>query len=929
MAMDLIITKLFPPVSKPSRVVRPHLEKLLNKNALRRVTLISAGAGFGKSTLMTEWYRTLQGQGVAVAWISLDVRDQDQGQLLSYLIEALRMAGAVEGKTAENLLQNKRENRFFSVLGALINEMAALQGTVVLFLDDYHFADCAETSRIMENFISLAPPNVHFVIASRSRPQLPLATLKVHEDLMVLSEKELRFSDREAAEFMQDRRGLNISEHSLRRLIQSTEGWVAGLQLISLAVRDKRMDEHLLRQFSGSSRDVVDFLAHNVFSHQPEHIRTFMMRTAVPERFNAELCECLTGETDAQDALEYLEDNNLFIIPLDEGRGWYRYHHLYREFLLTQLKRYHKEELASLQRTASQWFADAGLIVEAVSLADESGDYDYLATLVGQHAENILIRGHMPLLLDWVRKIPENIARTKPLISVYEGYALFHMRRPVEAASAGYRAEEIIREAEKAGSIPVEELVRLKQEVKVIKAGVAIASDDVEQAKKYASVPLQTTVEKSGFMVGAMKNMLGYACASLNKFDAAREALLEARKAHEQVNSVYGVVYADCFLGMAEMAMGHLQDAYELFLHAEKISRGDRLPNSPAIAVSRLYQGLVCYEWGDLGKTLNLITENIELVDECGQAEAPITGYIVLARLYRALGQPEKVYEPLEAASRICREDELHRLHVLTEYEYIRQLLVDGFLPEAQDRARLAGVMPDDIDADLKTAEWDRVKCVRFLIKSRLLLALGREDQAISLLQHLKTLALAVRRRRRALEIMALLARAYLQKGERAEALNMLDHALRLARPEKYIRLFADEGQEIGRLLAMWLAAPTLREPELHATGAQILAAFEGEHPRGQGTVISPPQPIKTLPIKTLPGKILPGETGHVLLEPLSEREVQVLTLLSKGYSNQKIGQSLSIAENTVKWHIRNLFEKLGVKNRTSAVLAAQNLNLI
>ncbi|WP_321393666.1 LuxR C-terminal-related transcriptional regulator [Emcibacter sp.] len=923
MNTDLIITKLFPPGNRASRVRRPHLENLLDREGLRRVTVVSAGAGFGKTTLMAEWYHLLKGQKMATAWVSLDSRDQDQGQFLNYLIEALRIAGAVDGKSAESILQNKLENRFFSALGALINELAAGQQEAVLFLDDYHLADGPDISLLMESFINLAPPNFHFVISSRTKPLLPIATLKVHDQILILPEHDLRFSEGETAEFMRGKQGLDISEESLHRLISSTEGWVAGLQLVSLALRDKHLEENFLRQFSGSSRDVVEFLTANVFAMQPERLQKFMMSTAVLERFNAEVAEVLTGDENAQTTLEYLEDNNLFIVPLDQSRGWYRYHQLYREFLLAQLKRLHREEIPVLKRKAAQWFADSGLLVEAVSLAHESGDYDYLAELVEIHADNIRRRGHMPLMLDWCKKIPEDIARTRPQIPIYEGYALFHMRRPIEAAGAAYRVEKAIAEAEKRGIFSPEKLNRWRQDIKVIKTGVAIAADDVVQAEKLASVPLEIGAGNADFMIGAMNNMLGYACTSLNKFDKARAALERAREAHTRVRSVYGVVYADCFTGILEMAQGDLQKAYDCFVHAEQTAAGDNLPNSPAIAVSRLYQGLVFYEWGRLDEALDLITGNIELVEECGQAEAPIMGYAILARLYRTRGEGEKIYEPIEAAHRICQQDKLHRLHVLTEYEYVQQLILDDKLPEARERASRVGIDVRSLEDDLKIENWDRIKCVRSLTKARLLLALNEADRATELLLHLEKLAETVGRRRRLLEIKLLLARAFALVNDRDRAIVFLSQALELSRTEKYIRLFVDEGPEIAGLLKTCLRNGSAEAGNgLQGYIVQLLEAFGQPQQQPATSEAGISQAIRR-PVSR------PENSGHLILEPLSERERDVLRLLSRGYSNQKIGQDLSIAENTVKWHIKNLFEKLGVKNRTSAVLAAQDLGLL
>lgn len=547
-------------------------------------------------------------------------------------------------------------------------------------------------------------------------------------------------------------------------------------------------------------------------------------------------------------------------------------------------------------------------MTEAVNYAFEARDYDRAATLIETHAVGFFTQGQMPLLQDWLGRIPAHIASERYRIPMYFCWALFHMRRPVEAASAACRAEEIVKRRVRRGQLSGPELSEVEAELKVLKIGVAITSDDVERARTLCLRFLATEPVRNDYKTGAMYNMLGYACYALSEFDQAKEAFVSARHCHDLADCPYGMVVADCLMGMNEAAMGRLHMAHALFLQAENIACKDRVPRSPGVAYSRLYRGCILYEWNRIDEAKDLLERNIDLMVECGQAEAPIFGLCTYARILHKDGDSDRAWQQLERARNICRDDQLYRLSILTDYEAVCFLLREDKLAQAIARAGLAAISVSELPEDIHIDRWDRALCVKLLIKIRLLMALGEYGHGIKLLDHVLALAHDVLRTRRVMECLILKSIALWHNRERDKARRLFVQALDMGRAEGYLRLFLNEGDIIGQLLQ---AVITHQKSATEDQGYlnQLVAGLENT------ARISARRNSKV--------------GNYLLLEELSQRELDVLSLLAAGESNAQISRQLEIKQNTVKWHVKNIFEKLGVNNRTSAVLAAQELKLV
>jgi ATP/maltotriose-dependent transcriptional regulator MalT len=906
---SLVSTKLRIPQARLNLVARPRLAKRLEREAGRRLTLLSAPAGFGKTTLLLEVLGARAGDGSSVAWLSLDKGDNDPARFLSHLVTALKTIEEGIGEGVLAALRSPEAPRIDALAGALVDELSALPGEIDLVLDDYHVIDAGPVHEIITFMLDHLPPNAHLAISSRVDPPLPLARLRARDQMAELRASELRFTPEEAAAFFKDVMGLGISEEDVAALESITEGWVAGLQLAALSMQGREDVSGFVRSFSGRHRHVFDFLAGEVLERQPESVRQFLFVTSVLDRLSGSLCDALTGHSDGQEMLERVERENLFVVALDDERHWYRYHHLFRDFLRNRLGRESPERIPELHRRASEWYERGGWLFEAVEHALSSEDYEPAADLVGRVAREAWGRGEALTLLGWLNRLPSEAMRRRPKLLLEQATALVVSGRLDDA-------EASLREAERAagvdggasGEVPepgVEEVRRrhLLGGAAAVRSWRARLRGDTPDAIKLAWRALELLPENVPGLRSFAAISLGEAHRSVDDLEAAGAAFAKAAELGQAAGHNLGMLLGMVQAARVQRERGLLREAHGLLRRALQLAAERGIELMPAAGFIRVSMGVLHYEWDDLESASRRLAEGMELAGRLGELAILVRGHGVLSLVKRARGDFEGSLEEAREAERLAQWSGIPQVIVEAATCKARLHLARGELAAAaleQERAANVGEVPP------AAREAERT------VLARLFMGRDKHDDALQLLEELGRAAEAAGRTGREIEIQALQALALRAKGDKEQAVSTLARALALAEPEGYVRTFVDEGPPMEALLSEVIEARQRGRltPEVPAYYLRKLSAaleLEGASRAAAGH----PRPPERL------------------VEPLSERELEVLALLAAGKTNQRIAKELFISLGTVKSHINNTYRKLGVRSRTQALVKARELNLV
>jgi LuxR family maltose regulon positive regulatory protein len=905
--LQLVGTKLRPPVVRPGLVERPRLLRALDTAARGKLSVISAAAGFGKTTLLLQWHERLRRSGVAASWLSIDTDDNEAGRFLSHLAGALLAGGSGVGETALALLRSSPVLPVEPVLTALVNEIAALGRRLVVILDDYHLIKSPRVHHAIEGLIAYAPAQFHLVVASRSAPPLAAARLRLQGMMVDLHDTDLRFSLEETAAFLNDSRALDLSAADIVRLQHRTEGWVAGLQLASISL-DRRVERaRFIQNFSGSDRDITDFLAGDVLMRQPQALRDFLLRTSVLERMSADLCNHVTGCEDGAEMLARIERANLFLVALDEDRRWFRYHHLFADFLRSQLARRHPELAKPLHRRAAEWFAGSGAIGDAIHHALEAGDPEWAASLVETLAMDVVKQGHVNRLQEWLRKLPPEVVAARPRLLLIEAWTTFHISRPTEAGRALVQAKRAIGRQDEAGLLDVAEQRALQAELRVLTAGVASAAHRPPLARAMAARWLPDLPADQPFLIGTLCNIFAYNSYLLGDLATAREASRRARASHEAARSLFGIIYADLFQALIEKAAGRLAAAASTLGRAQDAAREAIGPGSYAEALVNVFLGELHYEWNDLPSAARLLQDSYELIAESATVVHEATYRVWMARLEAAQGRLDAALALLEQPTRMSRHPRFRRPFAGLAHERVRLVLSRGDLMAARIALIGRGLEPD---APLACFDVGGPPLGEFdlMALARLWLAEGRWSDADRLLDGLALRAAGQGRHRRALHLRLLQAGGRLEAGSPPQStVALLAEVLPQARREGVMRSFLDEGPRTRRLLALAREEAALwpsraMQAENAAYLDRLMAGFGGTEASAAPAMAA---------------------------SALSRRELDVVRLLGRGHSNRRLAGDLAMAPDTVKWHLKNIFGKLGVTSRSQAILEAQRRGLL
>jgi LuxR family transcriptional regulator, maltose regulon positive regulatory protein len=901
----LVSTKLRPSQVRPKLVARPRLIARLERDAGRKLTLISAPAGFGKTTLLVEWSREVAGDEGSVAWLSLDEGDNDPTRFLTYLVAALRSVDGDIGAGVLSALRSPEPPHIETMTAALINELAALPEEPTLILDDYHVIDSEPVHRILSYLLEHLPSNAHLIISSRIDPPLQLSRLRARNQMMELDAAELSFTLEEAATFLNSVMGLELSAEDIAALERRTEGWIAGLQLAALSMRDRRDVSGFVRAFSGSHRDVLDYLAEEVLERQPESIRRFLLDTSVLDYLSGSLCDAVTGRSDGQQMLERLERDNLFVVALDEERHWYRYHHLFTDFLRTRLERESLERASELHSRAAEWYEGNALNSVAVGHVLAAEDYERAAELVEQVIGEMWFRGEVMTLLGWLEGLPEGAKRRRPRLLLEHATALMWVGRLEGVESLVGEAERIVDAAaegtDEGSPSSVENIHRqyLLGYAAATRAWHANLLGNPQSGIEFARRALELLPDDprprtfAAFSLAAAYSFAG-------DFEAASAAFAEAAELGLAAGHDYLALGAMGHQARLQMARGRLHEADGILRPALGFAteRGD--VSLPATGEVQVAMGELLYEWDELDSAEDRLKEGVRLAERTGQLGSQVDGYVSLSRVKQAQRDTDGAVETAQEAERLARSSSVRQFIVEAAGWKSRLHLAQGELAAATSELERVGMGDDDPVF---------VREIKQSARARLLIAQGEHDEALRLLADLREAAQAAGRIGREIEILALQALTLGAKGEKERAVNTLTRALALGEPEGYVRSFVDEGPKMAVLIS------------------EVLEVQQ----RGQ---LYPPNRVSAHYLRKLRAALEqegpdPASPSAELPEPLSERELEVLTLVAAGKTNREIAGELFVAKSTVKTHIKNIYRKLDTHNRTQALARARDLNLI
>ena len=919
MSTPILATKLYVPPPRAKIVVRPRLIEGLNEGLSlgRKLTLISAAAGFGKTTLVSEWIASC---GQPVAWLSLDEGDNDSTRFLTYLVAALQTIAANIGEGVLGALQSPQPPSAESILTTLINEIIAIPDNsstrpfgqsgqrFIFVLDDYHIIDSKSVDNALTFLIEHLPPQMHLVITTREDPPLPLARLRARGQLTELRAADLRFTPAEAAEFLNQAMSLQLSAEDIAALETRTEGWITGLQLAALALQGSlSMQGHpdtsrFIQSFTGSHRFVLDYLVEEVLQRQPEYIRIFLLQTAILERLSGPLCDAVTGQKDGRGILETLERGNLFVIPLDDQRQWYRYHHLFAEVLLAHALDEQTGQIPLLHKRASAWYEQNNLPAEAIRHALAAMDFERAAGLIEKTYPAMDAIFQSAVWLGWVRKLPDEVVRARPVLSVDYARALMDSGE-FEAGKSWLQDAEQQLEGSAEGMVVTDEAQfrTLPVKIALARSNHAQVQGDFGGAVKYAELALELSPEEDSYSHAMATTTLGMAYWSRGDLDGAQRALSVWMNYCQKVgNNIFAVATGGYLAGII-VAQGHLREAERTY--KQSIQLASTHDQSVRHVAANLYLGLglLCHEQGDQQSAAQHLHKSEELGEQA-LIDWPYRWRLAQARLKEAEGDLETALDLLDEARRLYVRTsvlDFHPIDALKVRVYLRQ----GRLSKALAWARERGLSVDDDLSYLD--EFEHVTLARILIAQYKNDPLADSiHDAIALLERLLQAAEADRRMGSVIEILVVQALAHEAQGNIPLALTSIECALALAEPEGYVRIFVDEGEPMRLLIEK---QSRNRDHPLIGYADKLLTAF--------------PQPAATSKSAIIHQK-------SDMIEPLSERELEVLRLLGTELSGPEIARELIVSLNTLRTHTKNIFNKLGVNNRRAAVRRAEELNM-
>lgn len=931
MSIPTLATKLYIPTSPSKVVFRPRLIERLNEGLCQeqgfgqKLTLISAPAGFGKTTLLSEW---IPGCNRLVAWLSLDEGDNDLTRFLVYIVSALQTIVPNFGEEMMGVLQTPQPPPTEAILTTLINEIAAIPDDFIFILDDYHVIESQAIDNAFTFLIEHLPQQMHLVITTREDPNLPISRLRARGQLTELRAADLRFTHTEGVEFLNRVMGLNLSDEDIAALDTRTEGWIAGLQLAALSMKGNQDIPGFIRAFAGDHRYIVEYLIEEVLKRQPEPIRSFLIQTSILDRLNGPLCEAVTGQPGGKARLEALQRGNFFLIPLDEKHYWYRYHHLFADVLLMHLTAERPEHVAALHQRASVWYERNDSAAEAIRHSLAAADYVRVADLVEQIFPAMSRRREEATLLAWLRTLPESLVHQRPVLcNLYAGVLLQTgvldgveawlqaAERWLDPATAGHeqpggRSTEMV-------VVNDDEFRRLPASVAMHRAGHALMLGRVAETIQHARRVLDLALEDDHLRRGGAATLLGLSFWTTGDLEAAKRMYAEGMAGLRRAGYLSDLMGCALALADIQIAQGHLRDAMRTYDRALQLAADHGTPALRGTADMLVGKSELFREHNNLLAAVQFLTKSKEQGEYTGLPQNRYRWCVAMALIREAEGDLDGALELLDEAELLYMGDFSPNVRPIAAVR-ARLWAMQGKIDEAFNWVREQGLSAEDDLSYLR--EFEHITLARIL-----LVCYRREHQsgviqeASGLLERLLSAAETGGRSRSKILIRILQALVHQAQGDIQAALAPLHQALGLAEPEGYVRLFVDEGEPMKKIL---LEASSLKI--FPAYTHMLLVAFEAEQRKGSE--------VDSLPLTlSLPIMVMaePKTARDTLVEPLSQRELEVLRLFRTELSGPEIAQELMVALSTVRTHTKSIYSKLSVNSRRAAVRRATELKLI
>lgn len=908
--MSILATKLFIPPPRLQMISRPRLNQKLNAALSCRLTLISASAGFGKTTIVSEWVANINR---CVAWLSLDEGDNDTTRFLNYLIAAFQSAIPDFGKNILLELRSPQPPPIESMLTSLLNNFIQINKPLLLVLDDYHLIDTKEIDELLSFLIENMPPQLHLLILTREDPNnFPLPRLRAQGLLAEIRSEDLRFTTVETNEFFKRILGFNLAGEDISTLETRTEGWIAGLQLASLAMKGRKDLPEFIKSFTGSHHFVLDYLLKEVLQEQTERVRGFLLYTSILDRLSGPLCDAvlLDPGISGQNILESIEQGNLFLIPLDNERLWYRYHHLFADMLQTYLIKDQPELLPVLHLRASQWFEKNGQRSKAICHALAAKDYQYAAKLIELAWPEADRFTHSRVWLNFAKALPDKLLRTRPILMFNFAQALFfsgkfeegeHWLRQVEALF------DIKSDVGKTLVLPPDMEVVDERQFQELPSGIlfahayqATSCGDMAAAIKYAALVLELALEDDHAKRLSAMSIKAFSYWAMGELEAAYAAFSDAMTKARSLGRFSDAISGTFILADIRIFQGRLTDAANLYESTlQLLPKPEHSPHSLAF----LYLGLsnLHREWGYSELAQQYLQKSLQATKK-----APLQ----LCQYRIALEQASERANLSDldgALEQLNKAEQLYYRNIVPEFQTVCALKTRVWIKQNRLDGALAWVRRQKLSVE---DELSFALEFNHITLARLLIAQYRNDkqesilnQALSFLERLNDAAKIGNRLGRLIEILILQSLVYQLGRDIKTALKFLQQALNLAEVEGYVQIFVTEGKPLELLLNEVEAKRITSD-----YAKKLLLVYKKNKENNKNTTTS---------------------LNDVLVEPLSKRELEVLKLIEQGLSNQDISKKLFITLSSVKGHNQKIFAKLQVKRRTEAVARARELSLV